>query len=59
MTTWPFLVSLVLKLDVIMYNLPQFLMPSFIHVSCQLNFVEEGKFRVPLSTTSQTWWSDN
>jgi hypothetical protein len=28
--------------------------PSFIHVSCQQNFVEEGKFRVPLSTTSQT-----
>jgi hypothetical protein len=34
-------------------------MPSFIHVSCQQNFVEEGKFRVPLSTTSQTWWPDN
>jgi hypothetical protein len=33
---------------------------AFIHPCIrQQNFVEEGKSRVPLSTTSQTWWPGN
>jgi hypothetical protein len=50
----PFRLNSPLKMDTMMLDPSKFSISSFIHASCQQNFVEEGKIIVPMSTTSQT-----